>query len=121
MTNYNCDRVFQRTIDYLGIRPYLDISLCSASVEFRKPDTKFFDIALQRWDALGYEVVVVGDSLAEDIAAGIEVGALTVWIDQPTTTQVAFSNEQLASQVRPDARITDLQQLPELLHQWATP
>jgi FMN phosphatase YigB (HAD superfamily) len=63
----------------------------------------------------------VGDSLADDIAGGIELGALTVWVDQPTTPQVAFSNEQLAAQVRPDARITDLSELPELLRQWATP
>jgi HAD superfamily hydrolase (TIGR01509 family) len=121
MTNYNCDRVFQRSIDYLGIRPYLDLCICSASVEYRKPDAKIFQIALDRWDALAYEVVVVGDSLADDIAGGIQLGALTVLVDQPTSTQVTFSNEQLASQVKPDARITEFQQLPHLLQQWATP
>ena len=128
IANYNADRVFQRTIDYLGIRPYLDICLSSASVEYRKPDSKIFDIALQRWDALAYETVVVGDSLADDIAGGIELGALTVFVTQPVTpsgstvgsAQVAFSNQQLASQVRPDARINDLAELPELLRQWAT-
>jgi putative hydrolase of the HAD superfamily len=121
MTNFNADRVFQRIIDYVGIRPYLDICISSASVEYRKPDTKIFNIALERWDALAYEVVVVGDSLADDIAGGIELGALTVLIDQPTTPQVTFSNEQLANQVRPDARITNLDELPALLRQWATP
>ncbi|MCC6453397.1 MAG: HAD family hydrolase [Caldilineaceae bacterium] len=121
ISNYNADRVFQRTIDYLGIRPYLDICLSSASVEYRKPDTKIFDIALERWDALAYEVVIVGDSLAQDIAGGIELGSLTVLVEQPTTPQVAFSNEQLANQVKPDARVTDLAELPHLLHQWATP
>lgn len=121
MTNYNCDRVFQRTIDYSGIRPYLDLCLCSASVEYRKPDAKIFQIALDRWDALAYEIVVVGDSLADDIAGGIQLGALTVLVDQPTTAQVVFSNEQLASQVKPDARITEFQQLPQLLQQWAMP
>jgi putative hydrolase of the HAD superfamily len=120
ITNYNADRVFQRTIDYLGIRPYLDICLSSASVEYRKPDTKIFTIALERWDALPYEVVVVGDSLADDIAGGIELGALTVLIEQSTMPQIAFSNEQLASQVHPDARITDLTELPQWLHQWAS-
>lgn len=121
ITNYNADRVFQRTIDYLGIRPYLDICLSSGSVEYRKPDTKIFNIALERWDALAYEVVIVGDSLAHDIAGGIELGALTVFVDQPTTAQVAFTNEQLAGQVKPDARITDLAELPQWLHQWAMP
>lgn len=121
ITNFNADRVFQRTVDYLGIRPYLDICLSSAGVEYRKPDTKIFTIALDRWDALAYEVVIVGDSLAEDIAGGIELGALTVFIDQPTTPQISFSNEQLATQIRPDARITSFDELPERLRQWATP
>lgn len=121
ITNYNADRVFQRTIDYLGIRPYLDVCLSSGSVEYRKPDTKIFEIVLERWDALAYEVVVVGDSLAEDIAGGIELGALTVLVEQPTTPQVSYSNEQLVNQVRPDARISDLNALPALLRQWATP
>jgi putative hydrolase of the HAD superfamily len=121
ITNYNADRVFQRTIDYLGIRPYLDLCLASGSVEYRKPDRKILELALERWDALAYEVVVVGDSLAEDIAGGIELGALTVLVEQPATPQVAFSNEQLMNQVRPDARISDLTELPALLHQWATP
>lgn len=121
VANYNADRVFQRTIDYLGIRPYLDICISSASVEYRKPDTKILEIALERWDFLAYETVVVGDSLAQDIAGGIELGALTVLVEQPTTPQVAYSNQQLANQVRPDARISDLAALPDLLRQWATP
>lgn len=121
ITNYNADRVFQRTIDYLGIRPYLDICLSSGSVEYRKPDSKIFEIALERWDALPYEVVIVGDSLAEDIAGGIELGALTVLVEQGTTPQVAFRNEQLANQVRPDATVGDLTALPAVLRQWATP
>jgi putative hydrolase of the HAD superfamily len=121
ITNYNADRVFQRTIDYLGIRPYLDICLSSASVEYRKPDTKILEIALERWDFLAYETVVVGDSLAQDIVGGIELGALTVLVERSTTPQVTYSNQQLANQVRPDARIRDLAALPDLLHHWATP
>jgi FMN phosphatase YigB (HAD superfamily) len=121
IANYNADRVFQRTVDYLGIRPYLDLALCSGSVEYRKPDTKIFEIALTRWDALPYETVIVGDSLADDIAGGIELGALTVLVEGPTTPQVAFHNEQLVGQVRPDARTADLATLPDLLRQWATP
>jgi hypothetical protein len=48
------------------------------------------------------------------------LGALTVLLDQTTTPQVAYSNEQLASQVHPDARINELAELPNLLRQWAT-
>jgi putative hydrolase of the HAD superfamily len=118
LSNYNCDRVFQRTIDYLGLRPYFDVCLCSAAVEYRKPDANFFQIVLDRWDALPYEVVVVGDSLLDDVAGGIELGALTVWYDGPTSPQVAQQNVLAAAAVKPDAVVTDLAALPALVQQW---
>lgn len=118
LANHNCDRVFQRTIDYLGIRPYLDLCLSSATVETRKPNTKFFQLALDRWAALPYEVVVVGDSLKHDIAGGIDLGALTVHVASDTLPQVAHDNQQLSTQVQPDAVIDALEQLPEIVRQW---
>jgi putative hydrolase of the HAD superfamily len=118
LANYNSDRVFQRTIDYLGIRPYLDLCLCSASVEFRKPDVRFFQIVLDRWGALPYEVVIVGDSLRHDIAGGIELGSLTVQVALDTLPQIAHDNRLHASQIIPDAVLDSLAQLPEIIRQW---
>lgn len=125
LANYNCDRVFQRTIDYLGLRPYFDLCLCSAAVEYRKPDINFFQIVLDRWDALPYEVVVVGDSLVDDVGGGLELGGLTVWVDGPggpagpASAQVAHQNAAYAGQITPDAVIRDLSELPALVAQWA--
>jgi putative hydrolase of the HAD superfamily len=125
LANYNCDRVFQRTVDYLGLRPYFDVCLCSAAVEYRKPDANFFQIVLDRWDALPYEVVVVGDSLVDDIGGGLELGGLTVWVDGPggpagpASTQVAHQNQAYAGQIAPDAVIRDLAGLPAIVAQWA--
>ncbi len=119
LTNYNCDRVFQRTIDYLGLRPYMDVVLASAAVEYRKPDEKFFNLVLERWDLLPYEVVVVGDSLAHDIRAGIELGALTVQTHFATDAQVAHDNAQLAGEVVPDATLDAWAELPDLVQRWS--
>jgi FMN phosphatase YigB (HAD superfamily) len=121
IANYNCDRVFQRTVDYLGLRPYFDVCLSSAAVEFRKPDPRLFEIPRTRWDALPYEIVVVGDSLRHDIAGGLETGALTVLMEGATTPQVAFDNAQIAGDITPDARVDGLNQLPALIAGWATP
>ena len=118
LANHNCDRVFQRTVDYLGLRPHLDLCISSSSVEYRKPDPALFQIVLDRWDALPYEVVVVGDSLKHDIQGGIDLGALTVQVRLETAPQVAHDNAQLAEQVRPDAVIDDLRQLPALIRAW---
>lgn len=121
VANYNCDRVFQRMVDYLGIRRYFDMVISSAAVEYRKPDPQLFGVVLEHWDALPYEVVVVGDNLRHDIAGGLEAGALTVLLAQSTSPQVAHDNELLAGQVRPDARLDDLAALAAQIEAWATP
>lgn len=121
MANYNADRVFQRAVDYLGIRPYLDLCISSAAVEYRKPDPRFFEIALEKWDALAYEVVVVGDSRKEEIAGAIETGCLGVLLQtQDGSAQGAHDNAELAATVRPDAIISTLDELPALIAAWAT-
>jgi FMN phosphatase YigB (HAD superfamily) len=119
LANYNCDRVFQRTIDYLGLRPYFDVCLCSAAVEYRKPDANFFGIVLERWDALPYEVVVVGDSLVDDVQGGLEMGALTVWLDAPTTPQVQHDNEAVQDKVKADQVVKSLDEVPALVQAWS--
>lgn len=119
LANYNCDRVFQRAIDFLGIRPYLDLCLTSAAVEYRKPDPQLFHLVLSRWEALPYEIVVVGDDLRRDIQGGIEVGTLTVQTTFATDAQVRFDNEALAATVMADAVIEELAQLPALIHAWS--
>jgi FMN phosphatase YigB (HAD superfamily) len=121
VANHNNDRAFQRTIDYLGIRPYLDLCLCSGAVEYRKPDARIFDVVLKRWDALPYEVVIVGDSLRHDISGGLEVGALTVQAAFAGAAQTIYDNSQLAGQVTPDALLDEWGALLALIQKWAEP
>lgn len=118
MANYNCDRVFQRTIDYLNLRAFFDICLTSASVEYRKPDPRFLQIALDRWDFLPYETVVIGNSLVEDIRAGIDLGAQTVLVRGSTSPQANHANQINTATVVPDAEIDDLATLPEIIAAW---
>ena len=119
LANYNCDRVFQRMVDYAGFRPYLDVCISSASVEYRKPDERFFNLALEHWDFLPYEVTVVGDSLIHDVKGGIELGALTIQSLQPTSAQVVHDNADVADEVKPDAKIERLDEVLPIIRAWA--
>jgi putative hydrolase of the HAD superfamily len=119
LANYNCDRVFQRTIDYLGLRPYFDVCICSAAVEYRKPDPNFFNVVLERWEALPYEAVVVGDSLVDDVQGGLETGTLTIWLNAETTPQVQHHNEMVREAVKPDHIVTSLDEVPALVRAWS--
>ena len=80
---------------------------------------KFFNLVLERWGALPYEVVVVGDSLLHDIKGGLDLGSLTVHCSFGATPQVLHDNAQAAGTIMPDATIDDLSQLPALVQAWA--
>lgn len=121
ITNYNCDRVFQRMIDYLNLRQYFDMVITSAAVEYRKPDAKIFQLVLDHWDALPYEVIIVGDSLVEDVNGGLELGALTVHTTFSQAPQVAFDNQQIAETVQPDATVDELTAIAAHIAEWAKP
>ena len=119
VANYSCDRVFQRTVDYLGLRAHIDLCLTSASVEFRKPDTAIFDIVLQQWDVLPYELVIAGPSLKHDVSAAIELGAQAV-LTRLGADYPAAPDALAAGAPAPDAVITSLSELPPIIAQWAS-
>ncbi len=52
----------------------------SAVVGVRKPDARIFSIALERMGLNAEEVVVVGDSLKNDIMPAKSVGCKTMWL-----------------------------------------
>lgn len=114
IANYSIDRVFQRMIDYTGLRPYLDVCLSSASVEWRKPGKDIYDAVLKRWDVEPYELICVGDSLKHDIAGGHAIGALTVHCRMIPLAE----DQRIVDSVQPDAVIDELSQLPALLESW---
>ncbi len=120
IAHHSCERVFQRMVDYLGLRPYFDLVVCSAGVEWRKPVPDIFQLAATRWDAMPHELVVVGDSLAHDILGGLELGTMTVQT-QLVPGLISEADALLADQIAPDAIITSLDQLPAVIHEWAMP
>ena len=114
IANYSSDRIFQRFIDYTGLRPYLDVCLSSAAVEWRKPGKEIYDAVLTRWDAEPYELVCVGDSLKHDVSGGQEIGALTVHCRMIPLAE----DQRIVKKVQPDAVIQELAELPALVQSW---
>ncbi|GHF65074.1 dUMP phosphatase [Streptomyces mashuensis] len=64
-----------------GLYDLIDTVVISDAVEIRKPDARIFHHALTRLGAEpGRHVVMVGDSLENDIAGAHRVGLTTVWV-----------------------------------------
>ncbi len=63
-----------------GIRPLFQFVIDSTDVQVRKPDPRIFAIAIERFGLKPQEVLIVGDSLKNDILPGDALGCPTVWI-----------------------------------------
>ena len=77
----NWDAGLEDLIRDLGMLPYFDVVVSSASVGYRKPDSAIFEIALDRMGLPAHEAVHVGD-LPEADGAAAAVGMMPVIIDR---------------------------------------
>ena len=84
-----------------------DAILISGEVGVGKPDCRIFKLALEALTTSPSEAVMVGDSLTRDILGAQHAGLRGIWLNR--------SGNNAASQVTPDAQITNLNQIHELL------
>lgn len=69
-------------LESFGILPYFTHVVSSWDVQVMKPDTRIYELALEKASCLPHEAVMIGDRLDNDIAPAKAVGMGTVWIKQ---------------------------------------
>lgn len=105
----------ERLIDNAQLRGYFDPIIISAAVGIRKPEPKIFDLVLKPWGMPAGECAMVGDTLAADILGAQLAGLHSVWI---TSHANRPENHARRKEITPEAEITALAELPELLAAW---
>ncbi len=100
-------QVLDRHMAKLGLLEYFPVRIYSCDVRHRKPHPKIFLTCLKRLGISPQEAVFVGDKLRADIDGAKQVGMVTVLKDPSGTRR--------HRRIRPDHRITSLQQLPEII------
>lgn len=100
----------ERLLTRDGIAPLLDARLYTSEMSRVKPDPSVFAAAL---DALGIvdpaTAVFVGDRLYDDVFGARSAGMRTVWVRNTATPHF---------DVEPDAVISTLSELPQVLSGW---
>lgn len=104
VTNGNAD------VRRLGLADYFAFALCAEDLGIGKPDPAPFMEALKRGQADARQAVHVGDHPGDDIAGAQQAGLRAVWYNPGGK---AWEGDQ-----RPDAQISSLTQLPEVLARW---
>lgn len=95
-------------IDGSGLAEYFDAILVSGEEGFGKPKPEIFRLAIDRLGVDEATTVMIGDSLARDVAGAAGVGIKSVWVNR--TGLKGTDRFPL-----PDAELRDLASLPELL------
>lgn len=65
-----------------GILKYFDLVIVSAEEGIAKPDSKIFEIALQRARCNPNQAVMIGDRIDNDIIPAKKIGMHTIWMKQ---------------------------------------
>jgi HAD superfamily hydrolase (TIGR01549 family) len=125
-SNATHDLFIQGLVDRFGFRPWLEPALSSAGTGLRKPDPAAFAPFLSAWRLDPESIVVVGDTLEADIVGAQRAGMSSIWIrsrhdarqegrEHARQDEADASGLHAADDVVPDAVITRLTELPEVL------
>lgn len=89
------------------LEPYFDLVAVSTEVGVGKPDARIFAWVLAALDAGTEQTAMVGDSLWRDVAGARTAGIRAIWLNR--------SGAARDGSIRPDAEITTLARLHEVL------
>jgi HAD superfamily hydrolase (TIGR01662 family) len=112
ISNASDDANTQLLVDKVGIRPFMEVIVSSAAMGIRKPNPKIFQAVLARMCVTPKRAVMVGDTLGADILGARNAGMFSIWITRHADTAANRSHLDL---IRPDASISTLSELPDLL------
>ncbi len=115
ISNAADDKDVQTLVDVHGLREFFDVVIVSAGVGIRKPSAEIFRMALEHWGVDPEQVVMVGDTLNADVLGAQNVGMSSIWI---TRHGVRPDNIEVQEVIQPDASISTLSELPDLLSSW---
>lgn len=115
ISNAGDDADVQRLLDQAELRTYFETILTSAAVGIRKPNPNIFWTALNHIKTHPSKAAMVGDTLGADILGAQNAGLFSILVTRYADTP---ANHAHAETIRPDATISGLGELPELLERY---
>jgi putative hydrolase of the HAD superfamily len=100
-------------IEGSGLDGYFSSITISGNVGVGKPDLKIFQAALDGLEVQAENVIMVGNSLKRDIAGAQQAGIKAIWVNR--------SGAPCHKDVKPDAEVSTLSALPDLLDEFEQP
>ena len=96
------------SLEAIGIMECFEAQIGACDLGVAKPDSEFFNLAMERSETLPGEALHVGDHPENDILAARQAGMMTLWMNRK-------GQDWLLEECEPHHELSDLQLLPELL------
>lgn len=96
ISNTRSHILITETLKFAGLTGYFNPVITSVSAGYRKPSPKVFRAVLDNWQLPASEVVMIGDSLFNDIHGAKAMGMQAIWLTTDTTED--GSSELIARQ-----------------------
>lgn len=103
----------QRLLERTGLKSWFDPVIVSAETLQRKPRREIFQRLLDAWDMPADSMVMVGDSLAEDILGAQAVGMHQIWVRQHARQGLD------QSPIEPQFMVKTLHEVPHVIEELA--
>jgi len=116
-TLWTGDDELRADIGELGLGALIDGVVTSHSTGYRKPHPAIFERALALAGATGREALMVGDEPYQDVFGAQRAGMRGVWLRHPPPRPHPVGAPR-AFDVRADAEIRSLAELPEVYERW---
>lgn len=117
ISNFEKDNMMRRVLDRFGISPYLSPIITSAMVNWRKPRPDIFQLVSQEWELNPHEIVMVGDSLRDDIGGAHSSGMRGILICRHKKAGINGTENCRYNhiEIKPDAIISSLEEVQEVV------
>jgi len=112
VSNAGDHRDVLQLVERFSLTPYFEFIVTSAGCGYRKPHPKIFQLALEKANARGDEVVMVGDTLNADILGANRMNMYSIWITRRTAVPTKDEPD-----IKPKGTINSLGELPGLLRE----
>jgi putative hydrolase of the HAD superfamily len=101
-----------RLLDKGNLRHYFNPILISAAEGIRKPHVEIFERVRSVWKIQPEQIVMVGDSLMEDILGAQRAGIHQIWLKEHVDTP---ENRRIAVDVEPEAIAAAFHEIPDII------
>lgn len=108
-------------LEKFGLKSFFDLIVTSEYINMRKPDPRVINYILDRMELSKKDILLVGDSLKDDILCGKKSRIRTVLIKRPVKEENPFLNAPIYEEfrkgsIKPDFEIENLKRLVELVN-----